>query len=68
MTNRYALLINAIAQTNQTVLILAAAAVLTVLGWYALAWTPPFIRRPMQVLYILSAFVLYMATVLFTKG
>lgn len=63
MTNRYDLLIQSIQDTNQFILYMFLYALCAIVGYYALEWSPVFVRRPLQYIYLAS---LLIASILLT--
>ncbi len=55
MTNRYELLINAINQSDSFLVKMFLFALIAVLAYPVLDWTPAFIRRPMRYGYLVFA-------------
>jgi len=65
MTARYELLIEAINKSNDFILTMFLFALALVLGWHALNWVTPFLRRPLRVLYIASLIGMYFFVTVF---
>ena len=65
MTARYDLLLDAILTKNGMILNLFLFALAMVLAWYALDWTPAWMRRPARWCYVASLLIIFSATVIF---
>lgn len=53
MTNRYELLLGAIADTDRFLVQMFLFALVAIIAYRTLEWTPLFIRRPVKYLYLL---------------
>ncbi len=62
MTNRYDLLINSIHASDAIITNLFLFALLAVVAYASLGWTPAMLRRPAQWLYMACALVLFLIT------
>lgn len=67
MTNRYEMLIEAIANSNLFITQMFLFALCAILGYQALKWTPAFLQRPVRYVYLGSLLGLFLVTV-FIRG
>jgi hypothetical protein len=68
MTNRYDLLINAIAETDIFIVRMFLFALAVVLAYPILNWTPAWMRRPAKVLYLATLLAMFIFVTVYSAG
>lgn len=66
MTHRYDLLINSIHASDTFIVQMFLFAVLVVVAYASLGWTPAMMRRPSQWLYMAFALVMFVFTIAYS--
>lgn len=68
MTPRYEMLINAIANTDLFIVRMFLFAIAVVITYPVLSWTPTWMRRPAQVIYLASLLVMFIFVTVYSAG
>jgi hypothetical protein len=66
MTNRYDLLINSIATANTSIVQMFLFALIAVIAYPVLEWTPAWMRRPAKALYLVALLCMFLTTVFYS--
>lgn len=68
MTPRYEMLINAIAASDLFIVRMFLFALVTVIAYPVLDWTPAWMRRPAKVLYLAVLLAMFIFVTVFSAG